>query len=169
MNIDTSHKTSMSEEAYFKSETLETREVSVRVSAIDKNIGKLIERRCRTIEGACSPEGYVFKNSVVVHSISAPRLVSDKALFTVVLKYDVCRPVKDMILDCVVRSITSTAGIRAEMDLSPSPAVVYLARDQHIDYPGFAEIKLGDKIKVKVLGVRFEVNDKQIAVIGLLS
>ena len=169
MNIDNTHRPGMAEGDYFKSATLETQDVSINVSEIDKDVGDLIASRCRSIEGACSTKGYVFQNSVVVHSVSAPRLVSDKALFTVVLKYDVCRPVKDMILDCVVRSITSTAGVRAEMDLTPSPAAVYLARDQHMDNPAFADIKLGDKIKVKVLGVRFEVNDKQIAVIGLLS
>jgi hypothetical protein len=73
-----------------------------------------------------------------------------------------------MIIQCVAKNITK-AGIRAESANDvPSPVVVFIAKDHHFNVSHFAEIKEGDKINVRVIGQRFELNDKYISIIGEL-
>jgi hypothetical protein len=50
----------------------------------------------------------------------------------------------------------------------PSPVVVFIAKDHHYNSAMFNEVKDGDKINVKVIGQRFELNDKYISIIGEL-
>ena len=73
-----------------------------------------------------------------------------------------------MLINCVAKNITK-AGIRAESDTDvPSPIVVFIAKDHHYSAPHFAEVKEGDKLTVRVIGQRFELNDKYISIIGEL-
>ena len=73
-----------------------------------------------------------------------------------------------MLISCVAKNITK-AGIRAESTNDvPSPVVVFIAKDHHFNVPHFAEIQEGDKINVRVIGQRFELNDKYISIIGEL-
>lgn len=62
------------------------------------------------------------------------------------------------------------AGIRAVSDDEYSPIVVYITRDFGVDSDKtyYNSIKEGDKINIKVIGKRFEMNDKHIQIIGFL-
>jgi hypothetical protein len=74
--------------------------------------------------------------------------------------------VEGMIISCVAKNITK-AGIRAESAGEvPSPVVVFIAKDHHYNVPHFADIQEGDKINVRVVGQRFELNDKYVSIIG---
>jgi hypothetical protein len=87
-------------------------------------------------------------------------------IFEIVFECDVCFPVEGMILSCVAKNITK-AGIRAESATDvPSPVVVFIAKDHHYTNNYFSEIKEGDNINVRVIGQRFELNDKYISIIG---
>jgi len=71
-----------------------------------------------------------------------------------------------MLIPCVARNITK-AGIRAESDEeSPSPIVVFIMRDQNYMNKYFTSIKENDKFIVRVIGQRFELNDKYVSIIG---
>jgi hypothetical protein len=73
-----------------------------------------------------------------------------------------------MLIPCVAKNITK-AGIRAESATDfPSPIVVFVAKDHHYNVPNFGDIKEGDKINVRVIGQRFELNDKYVSIIGEL-
>jgi hypothetical protein len=73
-----------------------------------------------------------------------------------------------MLISCIAKNITK-AGIRAESAVDvPSPVVVFVAKDHHFNNSFFSEIKEGDKINVRVIGQRFELNDKFISIIGEL-
>ena len=73
-----------------------------------------------------------------------------------------------MNIQCVAKNVTK-AGIRAESAYDvPSPIVVFVAKDHHFNVPHFAEIQEGDKINIRVIGQRFELNDKYISIIGEL-
>jgi hypothetical protein len=50
----------------------------------------------------------------------------------------------------------------------PTPVVVFIAKDHHYNISYFNEVKEGDKINVRVVGQRFELNDKYVSVIGEL-
>jgi hypothetical protein len=86
----------------------------------------------------------------------------------VVFECDVCFPVEGMLISCLAKNITK-AGIRAESAFdTPSPIVVFIARDHHYNDESFSKVKEGDKIDVRVIGQRFELNDKYISIIGEL-
>ena len=51
---------------------------------------------------------------------------------------------------------------------NPSPVVVFIARDHHFKTKEFSEIKIDDEITIKVIGIRFELNDTYISVIAEL-
>ena len=73
-----------------------------------------------------------------------------------------------MLISCFAKNITK-AGIRGESANDvPSPVIVFIAKDHHYNISYFNEVKEGDKITVRVIGQRFELNDKYVSVIGEL-
>ena len=47
-----------------------------------------------------------------------------------------------------------------------SPFIAFVARDHHFQIKDFASIKVDDEIMIKVVGIRYELNDKYISIIG---
>jgi hypothetical protein len=74
-----------------------------------------------------------------------------------------------MVLNCVAKSITKV-GVRAELvtDDNNSPYIIFIARDHHYSNEVFSQIKENDMLQVRVLGQRYELNDKFISVIAEL-
>ena len=73
-----------------------------------------------------------------------------------------------MLVSCIVKNIVK-AGIRAESSNEmPSPIIVFVAKDHHFTNQQFNEIQVNDTITVRVIGQRFELNDKYISIIGEL-
>ena len=72
-----------------------------------------------------------------------------------------------MIIECAVKSITKV-GIRAELNEKVSPFIIFIARDHHFDNELFSKINVNDIISVRVLGQRYELNNKFISVIAEL-
>lgn len=152
------------------SRCLLTRKIMLPITTIGKNLKETIEENLKTnFEGKCLVEGFIKPDSskIITHSsgiIERGNLV----LFEVVFECDVCFPVEGMNITCVAKNITK-AGIRAEsLNDVPSPVVVFVAKDHHYQSSHFNEIKEGDKINIKVIGQRFELNDKYISIIGEL-
>ena len=85
--------------------------------------------------------------------------------FEVVIQCEVCSPVEGMHISCIAKHINK-AGIRAEINETPSPVVIFIARDHNYASPLFADVKENNDIKVRVIGQRFELNDKYISVIA---
>ena len=79
----------------------------------------------------------------------------------------VCSPTEGMIIPCNVKSITK-AGVRAELDETPSPVVIFIARDHNYNNPVFNKLTEGEHINIKVIGTRYELNDTYISVIANL-
>ena len=147
-----------------------TRKIVLPISTIGKTLKENIEENIKaTFEGKCVVEGYVKPHSSKIITYSSGVIQGgNKVTFEVVFECDVCFPVEGMIIPCVVKNITK-AGIRAESANDvPSPIVVFLAKDHHFNSIQFAEVKEGDKINVRVIGQRFELNDKYISIIAEL-
>jgi DNA-directed RNA polymerase subunit E'/Rpb7 len=152
------------------SRCLITRNIVLPITAIGKNIHDNIEKYIQSsFEGKCVVEGYIKPNSskIVTYSsglVTRGNLVS----FEVVFECDVCFPVEGMLISCVAKNITK-AGIKAESSTDiPTPVIVFITKDHHFNSPQFSEVQEGDKINVRVIGQRFELNDKYISVIGEL-
>lgn len=152
------------------SRCLITRNVTLPITNIGKNIKETIEKNISaSFEGKCVVEGYIKPNSTKIITFSSG-LVSRGIfiLFEVVFECEVCFPVEGMLVSCVAKNITK-AGIKAESaNEFPSPVIVFVARDHHYNNALFSEIQEGDKFNVRVIGQRFELNDKYVSIIGEL-
>jgi DNA-directed RNA polymerase subunit E'/Rpb7 len=152
------------------SRCLLTRKIVLPITTIGKNLTENIEENIKaSFEGKCVVEGYIKPNSSKIITYSSGIIQrGNNVLFEVVFECDVCFPVEGMLITCIAKNITK-AGIRAESDVDvPSPIVVFIAKDHHYSVAHFAEVKEGDKITVRVIGQRFELNDKYISIIGEL-
>jgi hypothetical protein len=89
--------------------------------------------------------------------------------FEVVFECSICCPVEGMQIKCYAKNITQ-AGIRAFTSLEEknSPVIIYVSRDHHSTNEYFNSIREKDSIRIRVIGQRFELNDKQVSIIGEL-
>jgi DNA-directed RNA polymerase subunit E'/Rpb7 len=152
------------------SRCLITKKIILPMKSIGKNIKEVIEQNLQiSFEGKCITEGYIKPESCKIITYSSGLIErGNYVTFEVAFECDVCFPVEGMIIQCVAKNITK-AGVRAESaNEFPSPIVVFIAKDHHYNISYFADIKEGDKFNVRVIGQRFELNDKYISIIGEL-
>ena len=141
--------------------------VQLGIQEVGRNlVGILLEKIRRTIEGTCIAEGFVKPRSLVLLTYSSGKASGSNVMFNAVFQCLICRPVEGMLIHgCVVQNITK-AGIRATTKETPSPVVVFVARDHHSDSNVFEDSSVGDIITVKVAGQRYELRDTSISVVG---
>jgi hypothetical protein len=150
-------------------QVLMTRQVYVSIIHVGDNIKQTLEKSvANSIEGKCIVEGFVKPSSTRIVSYSSGELRGSDVFYEIIVECLVCCPVEGMHIDCIAKNITETAGIKAEVDDTPSPVIIYIARDHHYNNKSFGDVKVGDNIKVRVIGQRFELNDKYISVIAEL-
>ena len=137
-------------------------------------IGTNIETTIRNtisskIEGKCIVEGYVKPGSIKIINISSGTLQGRFIVFEVVFECSICCPVEGMQIKCYAKNITQ-AGIRAftNFDEKSSPVIIYVSRDHHSSNEYFNSINEKDAIRIRVIGQRFELNDRQVSIIGEL-
>jgi len=150
------------------SRCLLTKNIMIPITSIGKNIKQTIEDVIsNTIEKKCIVEGYVKAQSTKIISYSSGILKRGiNVSFEVVFECDICFPVEGMLISCKAININK-AGIRAESsDETPSPITVFVARDHNFNDETFNNTKEGDIITVRIIGQRFELNDKTISIIG---
>lgn len=149
--------------------SLITRSISIPIVSVGKNIQETIEKFVSlNYEGKCVVEGFIKPNSckIVTHSSGIIRGIN--IVFEVVFECQICCPVEGMLIQCVAKNITK-AGIRAESsDETPSPIVVFVTRDHHYMMQYFSTIEEGSKFTARVIGQRFELNDKYVSIIAEL-
>jgi DNA-directed RNA polymerase subunit E'/Rpb7 len=153
------------------SRCLITRNVVLPITSIGTNIREIINKKINdNYEGKCLVEGFIEKNSTKIVSHSSGLIQRGTNItFVVVFECNVCFPVEGTLISCIAKNITK-AGIRAESsDEIPSPIVVFIARDHHYNSEQFNEIKEGDKFTARVIGQRFELNDKYVSIIAELK
>jgi DNA-directed RNA polymerase subunit E'/Rpb7 len=147
-----------------------TMKVSVSITEVGKNIKQNLEKSIsKKTEGKCIAEGFIRPNSVKVLTYSSGNVNGDLIEFHTVYECMVCHPVEGMLIECQTKTITK-AGIHAEIvdNDGTVPVTVFIARDHHFSDKYFSTIKENMKIKVQVIGARFELNDPYICVIGKL-
>lgn len=152
------------------SRCLLTRKIVLPITFVGKNLDDVIENYIQNnYEGKCVVEGYVKPNSSKIIRYSSGVIErGNNVVFEVVFECDVCLPVEGMLITCSVKNVVK-AGVRAEVaNEVPSPVVVFVAKDHHFNSQQFNDIQVGDTITVRVIGQRFELNDKYVSVIGEL-
>ena len=152
------------------SRSIITRTISLPITAIGKNLKQVIEEYISFhYEGKCVVEGFIKPQSTKIITYSSGTIKrGNHVSFDVVFECQVCFPVEGTNISCIAKTNTK-AGITAESaDEKPSPIIVFIARDHHYYSSQFNDVKEGDKINIRVIGQRFELNDKFVSIIGEL-
>ena len=145
-----------------------SKKVKVLYSNVGGNIESILLNKLKDeLEGKCNNQGYIKPNTLSIITYSSGIIKGNDIIFDVSYECQVCRPVEGMKLSCIVRNITK-AGIRAELNSKNSPLIIFIARDHHHQSKYFSTQKEGDVINVKIIGQRFELNDKYISAIATL-
>lgn len=146
-----------------------TRKISLPIKYVGGNVKEMLEKKISSeIEGKCIPEGYVKMRSIKLLTYSSGKITNGNYVsFEVVFECKICLPVEGMLIECQSKIITK-AGIKAEIEDDDSPVVIFIARDHHYMTPYFSTISEDQSIKVRVIGQRFELNDKAISIIAEL-
>lgn len=146
-----------------------TKNVILPMNAVGKNLHQTLENTItKMVGGKCIVEGYVKSGSIKIITYSSGLVKGESIIFDVVFNCEVCYPVSGMNLNCVAKNITK-AGIRADSaDETPSPFVLFVARDHYYASDYFNSIQEGEKFTARVIAQRFELNDKYVSVIAEL-
>ena len=151
----------MSKKSSIYSKNVLHRKISIPIHLIGSNLINIINMKLtKLFEGKCSKEGYIKNGSIQILTYSSGVLEDNFILFDVSFECLICRPVEGMRILCKIDNITK-AGIRASYhNQIESPVTIFLARDHYANNPLFLKLEEGDLINVKVIGTRFELNDK---------
>ena len=147
-----------------------TKTIEIPILQVGNNLDEVLYDKLSTLlDGKCNVEGYFKKNSIKLLEYSSGKICrGDHISFTILFTAQVCLPVEGMIVKCVVENITK-AGIKATTSyLEDNPLVVFIIRDHFSQDEYFNLIKINDTITVRFIGVRYEINDDKIYVIGEL-
>ncbi len=143
-----------------------TRKVTVGIENVGRSLKQNLEALVASeIEGKCIVEGFIKPRSTRLLTYNSGLIRNGRIVFEVVFECMTCCPVEGMLIDCLAKNITK-AGIRAEIDDAVSPVIVFVARDHNHLSDYFGSISENDPIKVRVIGQRFELNDKYVSVIA---
>ena len=143
-----------------------TRRITLGIENVGRSLKENLEKIVASdIEGKCIVEGFIKPNSTRLLTYNSGVIKNGRIVFEVVFECLSCCPVEGMLIDCIAKNITK-AGIRAELDDSVSPVVIFIARDHNHLSDYFNSITENDNIKVRVIGQRFELNDKYVSVIA---
>ena len=146
-----------------------TKNIVLPFTSIGKNLKETLENTVsKMVGGKCIVEGYVKPGSIKIITYSSGIVKGEQIIFDVVFNCEICYPVSGMLLNCVAKNITK-AGIRAESsDETPSPFVLFVARDHFYASDYFNSIEENEKFVARVIAQRFELNDKYISIIAEL-
>ncbi len=147
-----------------------SKRVVLKITEIGQKLKHNLEKKIKnSIEGKCITEGFIRPKTVEIVSYSCGLVKDDHIEFHVIYQCLVCNPIKDMEVVCRVKNITK-AGIHAEVRDNEDnvPITVFVARDHNYTNKMFDEVEKDATIRVKIIGVRFELNDPSITAIASL-
>ena len=120
------------------------------------------------MNGKCIAEGFVKPNSCNIRSHSVGIFMGGNISFNLEIECMMCCPAEGTVMQCVAKTVTQ-AGIRAHACFEPSPVIIYISREMHdssAQSRTMDSVKPGDTLLMRVIGKRFELNDKHVSIIG---
>jgi hypothetical protein len=152
----------------FYHDSLLSRSISIPIVEMGGNIEEVLSNEIASLEGKCLEEGYLKKGSTQLERYSCGVLKGANIIIQVIFKCQIANPTKGESFICIVENNTR-AGIKGRLDAVENPFIVFLARDHHHQIAEFGDIQENEKIKVVILGQRFEINDPKISIIAVLD
>jgi len=136
-------------------------------SDLDTNLLNFIKKR---VDGKCIEEGWVLSSSISIEQYSTGVLTGSGVEFIVIFRCKICCPVEGMILNATISDITK-AGVHAFAlaENGEKPLNLYILRDHEYLHPLFSDetkMKRNAPITVKIVGIRYELNDPSIHAIA---
>ena len=147
-----------------------TRKVHMNINEIGSNLQQNLEKTLVSmLEEKCAVEGFIKKNSIKLLTYSSGTVGHKNIEFNTSFECLVCKPVEGMIVsNCIVKNNTK-AGIRAVLnDETQSPLIIFVSRDHNYKNESFSKVNENDIITVKIIGIRYELNDTSISAIAEL-
>ena len=147
------------------------RKVYLHITQIGKTVKQNLEKKISNeIGGKCIDEGYIKPRSIKIHSYSSGNISGEHVEYQVCFECMVCLPVDGMLAECTCKSVTK-AGVHAEVidDQGNTPLTLFIARDHHHLNESLSSIKENDNLLARVIGIRYELNDKYISAIAKLK
>lgn len=152
------------------SKNMLTRKIVLPFTSVGGNLNQILKEKLEEeLYNKCCKEGYIKSDSIRIVSYSSGIIQENNVHFDVLFECLICHPIEGQIIKCKVENITR-AGIRAiYFKETKSPITIFIARDHHYDNKYFSTIKEEDVILIKVIGIRYELNDETISVLGELK
>lgn len=133
-----------------------------------EEIDNMTKEKLEIIEGKCIGSGYVIPQSVKIINRSDIYFPLESLNLTysidVEYKYTVCNPNPDSIITCKIET-TNKIGALGKLDCDCSPLIIIIPSDL-CDHNKLKELTSGSKVKVKIVGKKFEQNDRKITCIA---
>lgn len=148
--------------------SLLTTKINLHITEIGKQLSENLEKKLISkISGKCIESGFVSPNNIKIIQYSSGSVNSESITFHVSYECNICHPCEGMLIITKVKNITK-AGLHTQVIDSDGtiPITVFVARDHNFNNELFHAVKEDDIITVKVIGIRYELNDKFICVIA---
>ena len=147
------------------------KKVLLHINEIGRTLKSNLEKKISNeIAGKCIDEGFIKPNSIKVTNYSSGNIRGEYVEYQTVFECMICMPVEGMLIECVCKSVTK-AGIHAEVqdEQGNIPLTLFIARDHHHLNEKMGNIAENDKLTARIIGIRFELNDKYICAIAKLE
>ena len=159
-----------------------TTKINLSIKDMGNNLKEILEYKLKQkVSGKCNQSGYIRPNSIEIIKYSTGVITMSEFIeYNIVYKCQVCFPVEGMIVSVYVKYITK-AGIHCTLlreaidgtedatnQSENNPLVVFIIKEHNTENENIERIAVNDKIQVKIIGIRFELNDTFISAIGTL-
>tara|TARA_B100000787_G_scaffold169134_1_gene159471 strand:- start:1219 stop:1722 length:504 start_codon:yes stop_codon:yes gene_type:complete len=154
--------------------------ISLYSSELNKDIDNVILRKLKkTYEGYCKDNCFVLNNSINIlnRTIGKIETHEGKNVIKYDVKYscDILSPTKGEHIEVIVSNINKMGIIsyikipdeysKSDIPLENSPLIVIIPNDMIQTY-NIADINIGSKLKVEILGFRIKFRNEKIQVVG---
>ena len=148
-------------------ESLIERNVKLEFSQIGNNLSDILLGIIKKDnEGFCLKEGYIKPDSCNIVSYSSGFIEDSWVSFIVIINCKIFNPAEGHVVSCKVINITA-AGIRGESSTdTTTPFIIFIAKDHHYTSDKYSDVNEGDTIDVTIVGIRYEVKDTYISLLG---
>ena len=143
-----------------------SKNVHIHSKFIQKNMqASVLAQLKMNIEGKCSAEGFVQRNSITItnYSLGRTNYVKGGVDYDVAFQADICMPHEGQRFKAPV-TVRSKVGIHAEI----APIKILIPRDLHIGNEDFENVKVGEEIEFEIIGSQFKQQDTDIIVVAKL-
>jgi DNA-directed RNA polymerase subunit E'/Rpb7 len=148
----------------------ERRELSKKVHIHSKFLQKnmqasILAQLKMNLEGRCSAEGFIQRNSITIvnYSLGRANYVKGGVDYDVQFQADICMPHVGQRFKAPV-TVRSKIGIHCETP----PIKVLIPRDIHIGNESFDLVKVDDDVEFEIIGSQFKQQDVDIVVVAKL-